>query len=69
MELCATSTITRSPTATESKHGYILPKQMIMMVVEVMDDIESGRIDPKDHRDPGMVVSACRLGKIVPGYL
>ena len=38
----------------ENKHGYILPKQMIMMVVEVMDDIESGRIDPKDYMRPGM---------------
>ena len=28
----------------ESQRGYIIPKQKLRMVIEVMDDIESGRI-------------------------
>ena len=29
---------------SESQRGYIIPKQKLRMVIEVMDDIESGRI-------------------------
>ena len=30
---------------SESNHSYVIPKTMIPMVIEVMDDIQSGRID------------------------
>ena len=39
---------------SENKHGYIVPKQMISMVIEVMDDIESGRINPEDYMKHGV---------------
>lgn len=34
---------------SESSHRYVIPKMMIPMVIEVMDDIASGRINPDDY--------------------
>ena len=34
---------------SESKHKYVIPKVMIPMVIEIMDDIQSGRINPEDY--------------------
>ena len=34
---------------SESSHRYVIPKIMIPMVVEVMNDIASGRINPDDY--------------------
>lgn len=33
----------------ESSHRYVIPKMMIPMVIEAMDDIASGRINPDDY--------------------
>ena len=35
---------------SESDHKYMIPKFMIPMVLEAMDDIENGRIDYSDYK-------------------
>lgn len=39
---------------SESSHRYVIPKFMIPMVLEIQDDIDSGRIDPADYMNPGV---------------
>lgn len=39
---------------SESKHGYIVPKFMIPVVLEIQDDIQSGRINPEDYMKRGV---------------
>lgn len=34
---------------SESSHMYVIPKMMITMVIEAMNDIASGRINPDDY--------------------
>ena len=34
---------------SESSHMYVIPKMMIPMVIEAMNDIASGRINPDDY--------------------
>ena len=35
---------------SESNHGYIIPKKLILMVLEAMDDMENGRIDYSGYK-------------------
>ena len=35
---------------SESDHKYMIPKKLILMVLEAMDDMENGRIDYSDYK-------------------
>lgn len=35
---------------SESNHGYIIQKMLILMVIEAMDDMENGRIDHSNYK-------------------
>ena len=34
---------------SENSHRYVIPKQMILMVIEAIDDIQNGRIDISEY--------------------